>query len=90
VIGHTVSGTHATVVISVPSAGRLVADGGGVIRTTKLIAKAGIVTMTIRLSKSEQRFVAHHHGRRLEVPIRLSFSPAHGPRLSARVAVLMK
>ncbi|MCL2770058.1 MAG: hypothetical protein FWD42_08125, partial [Solirubrobacterales bacterium] len=90
VIRHTVSGKHATVVVSVPSAGRLVADGGGVLPKARMVSKVGIVTMTLRLSSSEQRFLAHHRGRRLEVPIQLSFSPSHGRRLSARVAVLMR
>jgi hypothetical protein len=90
VLRHSVSGKRATVVVSVPAAGRLVADGGGVPRTVRRERSAGIVTLTLRLSKSEQRFVAHHHNRRLEVPIRLSFTPGHGPRLSARLAVLMR
>jgi hypothetical protein len=90
VIRHLVSGKSAIVVVSVPSAGRLVADGGGVIRSSKMIHKAGIVTLALRLSRAEQRFVAHHHNRRLEVPIKLSFTPAHGSRLQARVAVLMR
>ncbi|MCL2769701.1 MAG: hypothetical protein FWD42_06270 [Solirubrobacterales bacterium] len=89
VIAHRVTGRHATVVVRVPAAGTLVASGGGVVRKTRRAAQPGTVTMTLRLSEAEQRFVAHHHGRRLKVPIRLSFSPAHGPRLSARVAVLM-
>jgi hypothetical protein len=90
VIRHTVKGKHATVVVSVPSAGMLVADGGGVHRATRRVSKAGTVTLSLQLSKSEQRFVADHHGRRLKVPIKLSFTPGHGPQLSARVAVLMK
>jgi len=90
VLRHSVKGKHATVVVSAPSAGRLIADGGGVIRSSRVITKAATVTMTLRLSRSEQRFVAHHHGRRLEVPIKLSFTPAHGGQLSARVAVLLR
>jgi hypothetical protein len=85
-----VKGKWATVVVSVPSAGTLRAEGGGVVPTTRRIAKAGTVTLRLRLTKREQRFVAHHRGRRLRVPIALSFSPGHGPQLSARVAVLMK
>jgi hypothetical protein len=90
VLHHRVSGKRATVVVSVPAAGRLVADGGGVPRTVRRVSAAGIVTLPLQLSKSEQRFVAHHRDRRLEVPIRLSFTPTHGRQLSARVAVLMR
>ncbi|MCL2770167.1 MAG: hypothetical protein FWD42_08695, partial [Solirubrobacterales bacterium] len=89
VISHRVNGKHATVVVQVPEAGSLLASGGGVVPKARRIAKAGTVTMTLRLSAAEQRFVAHHHGRRLKVPLELSFTPGHGPRLSARVAVLM-
>jgi hypothetical protein len=90
VVRRIVRHRRATLVVSVPSAGRLVAGGGGVLRSTKVIRRAGIVTMTLRLSTGEQRFLAHHHNRRLEVPLELSFSPSHGGRLSARVAVLMR
>jgi hypothetical protein len=54
------------------------------------VRKAGTVTLTLRLSSAEQRFVARHHNRRLKVPIKLSFTAAHGRQLSARVAVLMR
>ena len=90
VLRHSVNGGHATVVVSVPSAGMLVVDGGGVHRSARRVARAGTVTLTLRLSKGEQRFVAHHRGRRLKVPLELSFAPAHGRQLSARVAVLMR
>ena len=90
VIRHNVSGNHATVVVQVPSAGTLVADGGAVRKATRRITKAETLTLTLPLSHSGQRFLAHHHGRRLQVPITLSFSPSQGPRLQARVAVLMR
>jgi hypothetical protein len=48
------------------------------------------VTVRLALSKADQRFVARHHARRLMAPISLSFAPAHGKPLSARVAVLMR
>jgi len=90
VLRHSVSGKHATVVVSVPSAGRLIAGGGGVIRSSRAITKAATVTLTLRLSRSEQRFVAGRRDRRLKVPLELSFTPARGKRLQARVAVLMR
>jgi hypothetical protein len=78
------------VLVSVPSPGTLVAHGAGVDRATRTIAKSGEVTLALRLSSFEQRFLARHRGRRLQVPITFSFSPAHGTRLQARVAVLMR
>jgi hypothetical protein len=68
----------------------LTAGGQGLSRVTKSVRKAGTVTVTLRLSGAEQRFVAHHHARRLMAPIRLSFTPARGGRMTAQIAVLMR
>jgi hypothetical protein len=90
VMRHRVKGKHATVVVSVPSAGTLSAGGGGLSRVRRSVGGAGTVTVTLKLSKRDQRFVARHHGRLLMAPIRLSFVPSHGKRLEAQVAVLMR
>jgi hypothetical protein len=90
VLGHRVKGKRAIVVVQVPSAGTLSAGGKGLSQVNKRVRRAGIVTVTLRLSKAEQRFVARHHGRRLMAPIRLSFTPARGGRMTAQVAVLMR
>ena len=90
VLRHRVQGKRATVVVSVPSAGTLLAGGNGLARVSKQVRRAGVVTVTLRLSAADQRFVARHHNRRLEAPIRLSFRPSHGRRLEAQVAVLMR
>ncbi|MCL2770602.1 MAG: hypothetical protein FWD42_10940, partial [Solirubrobacterales bacterium] len=90
VLHHSVKGKRATIVVSVPSAGTLLAGGNGLSRVSKQARGAGVVTVTLRLSKADQRFVARHHGRRLMAPIHLSFRPSRGKRLEAQVAVLMK
>jgi hypothetical protein len=90
VLRHRVKGKRATIVVSVPSAGTLLAGGQGLSRIAKQVGGAGVVTVTLRLSRADQRFVAHHHGRRLEAPIRLSFSPTRGTRMQAQVAVLLR
>jgi hypothetical protein len=90
VIRHQVRGKRATVVVSVPSAGTLIAGGRGLSRVQRSVHTAGTVTVTLRLSKADQRFVVHHHDRRLMAPIRLSFTPGRGKRLEASVAVLMR
>lgn len=90
VISHSVHGNIAIITVRVPSAGKLVASGSGVHRATKSVHQAGTVIMRLRLSKKGRRFLAHHHGRNLVVPITLSFVPSHGQRISARVAVLMR
>jgi hypothetical protein len=90
VLRHTVKGKHATVVVQVPSAGTLLAGGQGLSRATRTVRGAGAVTVTLRLSRAEQRFVAHHQARRLMAPIRLSFTPSRGRRMTAQVAVLLR
>jgi hypothetical protein len=90
VIRHTVRRKRATVLVSVPSAGTLFAGGRGVSRVVRKVARAGTVQVTLRLSGAAQRFVARHHNRRLMAPVRLSFTPAHGGRLNAQVAVLLR
>jgi hypothetical protein len=89
VIRHRVHGKIATVLVSVPSAGTLIAGGNGLSRVRRTVNRAGTVTVTLRLSLRDQRFVARHHRRLLMAPIRLSFTPSHGRRLEAQVAVLM-
>jgi hypothetical protein len=90
VIRHSVQGGHAVVVVSVPSAGTLIASGDGLSGVKRTVRSAGDVTVTLRLSKRDQRFVERHHGRSLMAPIRLSFMPSQGKRLEAQVAVLMR
>ncbi|MCL2769693.1 MAG: hypothetical protein FWD42_06230, partial [Solirubrobacterales bacterium] len=70
--------------------GTLLAGGNGVARVAKQVRGAGVVTVTLALSQADQRFLARHHGRRLEAPIRLSFRPTRGKRLQAQVAVLLR
>jgi len=90
VIRHRVSGRTATIVVSVPSAGTLVAGGPGVSRVATHSGGPARITIRLHLSRADQRFVARHGGRRLMAPIRLSFTPTHGGRLHAHVAVLMQ
>jgi hypothetical protein len=89
VLRHAVSGKTATIAVSVPSAGRLVATGRGLDRASAKAGAAGTVTLKLTLSGAEQRFLAKHHGRRLKVTVRLRFTPAHGPGLTGHVSLLI-
>jgi hypothetical protein len=89
VVRSSVKGAKATIVASVPSAGRLVASGKGLSRVTRRLGKAGTTTVTLTLSKQDQLFLSQHPGRRLKVSVKLIFTPAHGSRLSASVTLLM-
>jgi hypothetical protein len=89
VVGHGVRGRTATITVSVPSAGELVATGAGLSRAVGRAGGAGNVTVRLTLSKGEQRFVGRHPGRRLRVAVRLRFNPAQGSQLSSLVTVLI-
>ena len=84
VVRHRVKGKTATIVVSVPSAGKLVATGKGLTRGSGKARKAGTVTVKLRLSKKEQAFLAKRHGRRLKTKITLRFTPTHGAKLKTQ------
>jgi hypothetical protein len=90
VVRHSFHGHTITVLVSVPSAGRLQASGRGVSRRAKTVGKGGTVTLKLTLSKSERRLLAHHHGRRLKIAVKLAFAPSHGAKLSARLSVALR
>ena len=89
VVRHSVKGETATVAVSVPAAGKLVATGSGLSATTGKAAGAGTVTVKLTLSKHEQTFLAEHADRELRVSIELTFTPKKGGRLKSSVTVLM-
>ncbi|HEY5045926.1 MAG TPA: hypothetical protein VII53_08730 [Solirubrobacteraceae bacterium] len=90
VIHHSVKGKTATIAVSVPSAGKLVAAGKGLSQATGKAGKAGTVTVKLRLSKKEQAFLVKRHGRRLKTKITLQFTPTHGAKLKTSVTVLVR
>ncbi len=84
-----VKGKTATLVVSVPAAGKLVASGKGLSKGTGKAAKAGNVTVKVTLTKGEAAFLSKHHGRKLKATIKLQFTPKQGGRLRTSVAVLI-
>jgi hypothetical protein len=89
VVRHSVKGRTATIVVSVPSAGKLAATGAGLSPATGQSDKGGLVTVALTLSNKEQGLLGRHPGRRLKVAVKLLFIPKHGSRLSSHVTVLM-
>lgn len=79
----------ATIVVQVPSAGELVADGGGIVRAAKQASGAKRVPITVQLSGHARKLLSMHHDRRLKVDVHLKFKPAHGQTLTTDVSVLM-
>jgi ribosomal protein L11 len=88
-VSHKVKGKTATIKISVPSAGKLVATGKGVSKGTGKASKAGDVTVKVSLTKKEQAFLAKHKGRKLKVDVKLVFTPASGGQLTSTTTVLL-
>jgi hypothetical protein len=89
VVRKKVNGIDATIVANVPTAGRLVASGDGVSRDVKTLSRAGNATVSVALAKTEQRFLAQHQGRKLEIRVRLRFMPTHGKPISTVVTLLL-
>jgi hypothetical protein len=89
VLHHGVKGSTVTIAASVPSAGKLVAGGPGLSRASKRIGKAGTVTLALKLSKAQALLLSRHPGRMLKIAVKLTFTPAHGQKLSGGVTVLI-
>ena len=89
VVSHSVKGTKATIVVSVPAAGRLLATGKGVSTGRGKAGKAGNVSVKVALTKAEQAFLRKHPGRKLKAKIKLRFTPRKGAKLTTSVTVLI-
>jgi hypothetical protein len=90
VVRHSVRGSVATVVVSVPSAGKLVVGGKGLSSATKRVGQAGKVTVKLTPAKRERRFLAHHRRRSLKVALKVLFLPSHGLGLSTHLTVRLR
>jgi hypothetical protein len=90
VVRHGFHKRFVTVGVRVPSAGRLVGSGKGLLRKAKKVGKAGTVTLKLGLSRSERRLLARRDGRSLKLGVKLVFSPTRGSRLLAHVGVVAR
>ncbi len=90
VLSRKVRGSTATIRVSVPSPGKLAVSGSELSRPrTVSVGDTGTATVTFTLSKRERLVIADHPGRRLEVRVKLLFTPARGNMLSGGLTVLM-
>jgi hypothetical protein len=87
VVKHSVKGKTATIVVSVPAAGKLTATGTGVSRGSGKASKAQDVTVKVTLTKAEQALQAKHKGSKLKVKVKLTFAPKKGSKLSTSATV---
>ena len=89
VVKRSVKGATATISVSVPAAGKLVATGKGLSKASGKASKAGTVTVKLTLTKGEAAFLARHRGRRLKAKIDLRFTPKKGAKLKTTTTVLI-
>ncbi len=89
VLKSSVKGRTATIDVSVPAPGRLIATAGGLSKATRKTSKAGTVTVKLTLTRGEAAFLAKHHGRKLKTTINLRFTPKKGARLQTTTTVLI-
>jgi hypothetical protein len=89
VLSHKVKGKTATLVVSVPAAGKLVVSGKGLSRASKTASGATTLTVKLTLTKAETSRLAKHRGRKLAAHIKLSFTPKKGTKLATTTTVLI-
>ena len=86
-VKHSVKGKVATITVSVPSAGKLVATGKGLSKASKKSTGATTLTLKVSLTKGEVAFLKKHHASRLKANIKLTFTPKKGSKLKTSTTV---
>ena len=86
---HKVKGKTATIAVTVPAAGKLVATSKGLSKASKTASGASTVTVKLTLTKAETARLAKHRGRKLRAKIKLQFTPKKGSKLATSTTVLI-
>jgi hypothetical protein len=86
ILSHKVNGRVATLVVQVPSAGRLTLSGAGARSVSQKVGKAGRVTIEVVLSKVGTASLRKHHNR-LKVKFKAAFKPSSGAASTATATV---
>jgi hypothetical protein len=89
VTSHRVKGNTATLAVSVPAAGKLVATGKGLSKGSGKTTKAGTITVKLTLTKAEVATLKKHNGRKLRAKVTLKFTPKKGSKLATTTTVLV-
>jgi hypothetical protein len=87
ILSHKVKGRTATIVITVPSAGKLQATGKGLSKWTGKTHGAGNLTAKLTLSSKEQASLVRHHRKTQPVRVKLTFTPTKGPKLTTTLTI---
>ncbi len=92
ILKHRVRGAEATIILHVPSAGRLTASGRGISKVSKQVSKhGGRVGITVRLKRHFRRLLAHRRRRHaITVTVHLRFKPPHGKAIAGRERVRLR
>lgn len=85
ILGHRVRGTRVKVELRVPGAGRVTLSGRHLRLRRRRVADAGVVAVTVRLTRAGVRLLHRRH--RLRIRLHAGFRPrsGHRERASARV-----
>jgi hypothetical protein len=86
---HKVKGKTATIAVTVPAAGKLVATGKGLSKGSGKTSKAGTITVKLTLTKAETTKLKKHRGRKLRAKVKLTFTPKQGSKLTTTTTVLV-
>jgi uncharacterized repeat protein (TIGR01451 family) len=89
VVGHTVKGSQASIRVTVPSAGTLVAGGTGIGRSVQHARGAQVVTIGVTLGQHDRQVLAKNPRQRVNAKVTLRFKPKRGAPLTAYVSLLM-
>jgi hypothetical protein len=88
VISAKVKGTKASVMVHVPTAGKLAVSGPGLRQADKMLKQAGKITLEVGLSRAGLASLHRHH--RLKVTLNASFRPSTGANSSASTTVTFR
>jgi hypothetical protein len=89
VLSHKVKGETATIQVSVPAAGKLVATGKGLSKASRTATGAATLTVRLTLTNGEAAALSKHKGRKLKAKINLTFTPKKGGQLKTTTTVLI-
>lgn len=89
-ISRKVHGARATLVLQVPSAGRLTLSGAGVAKVTREAAKAERITIATSLTKARAASLRKHHAKHAKVVLSVAFAPASGAASKAVTSVTLR
>jgi hypothetical protein len=89
VLSHRVSGDTVTLVVRASAAGSLKVSGVGLTTVVKRVAKAGKLTLEVRLSKVGTTRLRHDHDK-LKLTVKVALTPSALASSSASVTVTLR